>query len=122
MKRFSIAFEAEQFNKIMDVWTSFQGEKFLYDPMSYEQVDDIISKAYAFMKSDALRSQVVTFGKEDEHGKVRSICRVYRLGHGLWDTVYWRSKNSTDSIPKVPQAKKTIKELVLFAMKFDPAM
>ena len=100
--------------------SSVSGEQFYALPLEYESVDEIIDSIYAYMKKTTIRKQEITLGRDNRQGDNRSICRVYTDFSKEWSSVYWPHKNETQPHDNIPATKKTIKELVLYALKFSP--
>ena len=119
----TIDFSGEQYEKLFSVRATFTGHTLYKLPLEYEQVDAIIESIYAYMKRTTTRKQEITLGRDNRQNVNQSLCRVYVDFDSKWNCVYWPHKNETLPHDDIPATKKSIKELVLYAMKWskDPA-
>ena len=119
----TIDFSCEQYEKLFSTRATVAGHTMYKLPLEYEQVDAIIESIYAYMKRTTTRKQEITLGRDNRQNVNQSLCRVYVDFDNKWNSVYWPHKNETLPHDDIPATKKTIKELVLYAMKWtkDPA-
>ena len=119
----TLDFSCEQYEKLFSTRSTVSGHAMYKLPLEYEQVDAIIESIYAYMKRTTTRKQEITLGRDNRQNVNQSLCRVYVDFDSKWNCVYWPHKNETQPHDDIPTTKKSIKELVLYAMKWskDPA-
>lgn len=119
----TVDFSGQQHEKLFHTTATFTGNQLYILPLEYEKVDEIIESIYQLMKRTNVRKQEITIGRDNRQNVNKSICRIYVDIDGTWSSVYWPRKNETLPYGNIAQTRKTIKELVLYALKFerDPA-
>lgn len=116
----TLDFSGEQYEKLFSTRATFTGSRLYQLPLEYEQVGEIIENIYSYMKKTTIRKHEITLGRDNRQGDNRSVCRVYVDFNGKWNSIYWPHKNETQPHDNIPATKKSIKELVLYALRFSP--